>query len=138
LGFSCTQTAVINSAEEETGTVSSKALTNPAGPDITVNAQRLQASLQVLTNQTITREEIEDGCAQGGTTGRTLIRFDVETPNKGPGTLSVGQPSCKSTDPSASCLNVNCDVSPECCSGGRNVCTTSGGGAAGRGFEYNS
>ncbi len=139
LALGCTQTAVVSSGQDEKpSTVSSKALLNASGPDITVNAARLQASVQVLTNQTISQQEIEDGCAVGGTTNRTLIRFDVETPNHGPGNLSVGDPTCRSTDTSASCANVDCDIAPMCCSGGRHVCTVPGNPELGRGFEYNS
>jgi len=136
--LACTQTAVVANSDEPPKSESQKALLNPSGPDITVNQARLQASVQVLTNQTISREEIEDGCAVGGTTNRTLIRFDVETPNRGPGHLSVGDPTCRSTDPSASCANVDCDVAPSCCSGGRHVCTVPNSPELGRGFEYNS
>ncbi|MBL8951968.1 MAG: proprotein convertase P-domain-containing protein [Myxococcaceae bacterium] len=138
LTLACTQTAVVSSSNEQPKSVTGKALLNAQGPDITINAARLQASVQVLTNQTISQQEVEDGCAVGGTTNRTLIRFDVETPNNGPGDLAAGDPSCRSTDTSASCAGVDCDLAPSCCSGGRHVCTVTGNPELGRGFEYNS
>ena len=81
--------AVVNQPADDTVASSAKALTDPSGPDITVDQARLQASVRVLANLPATAAEVQEGCA-GGLTGRTLIRFDVRTPNNGPGDLQFG------------------------------------------------
>src|SRR5205823_3230558 len=76
-----------------------------------------------------------EGCARA-TTGRTLIRFDVKTPNFGPADLFFGHVSCVSTDPSAQCRNIDCFTNPDCCCNGHSACTASGDPNAGAGFEF--
>jgi subtilisin-like proprotein convertase family protein len=114
---------------------SSKGLTNPSGPDIAVDATRLRQSIRVVANATVTQAEVEEGCARA-TTGRTLIRFDVKTPNFGPGDLFFGHVSCVSNDPSPQCQNVDCFTAPDCCCDGHSTCTASGDPGAGPGFEF--
>jgi subtilisin-like proprotein convertase family protein len=114
---------------------SAKGLRNPSGPDISVDATRLRQSIRVVANATVTQAEVDDQCARA-TTGRTLIRFDVKTPNFGPGDLVFGQVSCRSTDTSAQCRNIDCFANPDCCCNGRAACTASGDPNAGPGFEF--
>jgi subtilisin-like proprotein convertase family protein len=116
-----------------TGT-SVKGLLNPDGPDLSIDADRLRASIRVINNATVTQAEVDEGCARART-GRTLIRFEVKTPNFGPGDIHFGAVSCRSTDPSPSCSGVNCFDDPNCCCNGRNTCTASGGNF-GNSFEF--
>src|SRR5947209_5722638 len=113
---------------------STKGLTNPNRPDITVDATRLRQSIRVVSNATVSEAEVEDGCA-AATTGRTLIRFDIKTPNNGPADLVFGNVTCHSIDPSPQCLNVDCFANPDCCCNQRAACTPSLNPSAGGAFE---
>ena len=113
---------------------STKPLLNPSGPDLGIDTQRLMSSVTVIGNATVQQAEVDEGCA-GATFGRTLVRFDVKTPNFGPGDLVFGSISCVSTDTSAACRNVSCNTNPSCCCGGRSRCTT-GSGNFGSFFEF--
>src|SRR5262245_37503060 len=86
---------------------SEKAVLDPNGPDLGIDVDRLRSSVRVITNATVTQAEVDEGCARART-GRTLVRFEVKTPNFGPGDLVFGAVSCRSTDPSPACANVSC------------------------------
>jgi hypothetical protein len=61
-------------------------------PNITINAERLQASVVFRTARfKATDCAIAEGCV-GGPGKRNLMRFDVETPNKGDADLYLGDP----------------------------------------------
>ncbi len=134
--FGCMDDSVAR-LEEEGGSASTSAkeLLSPSGPDISIDQARLQASIRVLANQTVTQAEVEEGCASART-GRTLIRFDVRTPNNGPADLKFGSVSCRSTNPSASCAGVACSANPGCCCGGQNTCTAPLNPEAGKYFDF--
>jgi len=123
----------IDSKPGETGEVG-KGLTDPHGADIAIDQQRLRQSISVVANATVSTAEVQEGCAQS-TTGRTLIRFDVKTPNFGPADLVFGHVTCKSTDTTPACLNVDCSVNPDCCCNGHNTCTASAHPSLRGGFE---
>ncbi len=112
-----------------------QAILDPNGPDITVDEARLRASIRVVTNADVTEAEVEEGCA-GGTHGRTLVRFEVKTPNNGPGDLNFGAVSCKSTSTQPECQNVDCSLNSACCCNGASTCTASSNPSAGKFFEY--
>src|SRR4051812_9748196 len=136
----CTQSASVVDVDS-TGDVSSssgKALLSPTGPDLSIDQGRLQSSIRVLTNQTISQDEVLDGCAISPVlSGRTLVRFDVKTPNKGPGDLDVGHVTCTSTNPSASCNGVDCSLNHQCCANGTQRCVSSNGPQYSAAFEFN-
>ena len=125
-------TARLEDRPDDSASVSAKALLNASGPDISIDQARLQASIRVLANQTVTDHEVEEGCAQAPT-GRTLVRFDVRTPNNGPGDLAFGAVTCRSTQ----CGGARCEDNPGCCCNGNQVCTASLNPTAGRFFEFN-
>src|SRR5262245_9240928 len=110
-------------------------LTNPNGPDIGVDPNRLQQSIRVIAGATVSQAEVDEGCA-AATTGRTLIRFDVKTPNHGPADLVFGHVSCRSTLTSPQCTNVDCSSNPDCCCDGHSTCTASGNPSLGAGFHF--
>lgn len=113
---------------------STKGLTDPRGPDLGIDADRLRASVRVTANASVTPAEVEEGCAARAT-GRTLVRFDVKSPNFGPGDLHFGTLSCRSTSASPGCSGVECRDNPSCCCNGQNRCTASGGDF-GDSFEF--
>lgn len=112
-----------------------KALLDVNGPDISIDQAQLQASIQVVTNASVSQAEVDEGCA-AALNNRTLIRFDTKTPNNGPGDFHVGNVSCKSTLTTASCNNVDCFQNPSCCCGGTQQCTATGGSVGGQYFEF--
>ncbi len=119
--------------EKEPGSIKQH-LIDPSGPDLGIDSQRLAESARVVTNGTVTQAEVDEGCA-AARTGRTLVRFDVKTPNFGPGDLFFGSVECFSTDATAACSGVSCDENPACCCNGRNTCVASGGDFGGA-FEF--
>ncbi len=135
----CTQTATIDVDNPDLlRSSSSKALLAPSGPDLTIDQGRLQSSIRVLTNQVITQDEVLDGCAVSPVlSGRTLVRFDVKTPNNGPGDIDVGHVTCSSTNPSASCNGVDCSLNRPCCANGTQRCVSSNGPQYNAAFEFN-
>jgi hypothetical protein len=64
----------------------------PALPDLTIDGARLQASAVIRTRNFKSTDCAEvEGCV-GGTGKRTLLRFDVATPNIGTADLVLGDP----------------------------------------------
>ena len=111
-----------------------EAVFTPDGPDLGIDQARLESSVRVVTNATVQQAEVDEGCA-AATTGRTLVRFDVKTPNHGPADLEFGRVTCASTDPRPQCNGVSCFESPACCCNGNSECTTSSGRFA-EGFAF--
>lgn len=62
-------------------------------PDLSINEQRVSDSAVVEVKYFANDAcEIVEGCI-GGPGYRTLLRFDLQTPNEGPGDLELGDPS---------------------------------------------
>ena len=64
----------------------------PALPDLTIDAARLQSSLEIKTTPFRTNDcAVVEGCVDGKGK-RTLLKFDVATPNIGTADLVLGDP----------------------------------------------
>ncbi len=111
-------------------------LTDPTAPDLTVDAARLQASLKVVTNSSVTPAEVAAGCAPAAT-GRTLARFDVKTANLGPGALTLGRVTCTSKLTANGCAGADCSAKPQCCPDGQSTCLAAAT-RAGRAFTFDA
>ncbi|MGH8595753.1 MAG: lysyl oxidase family protein, partial [Gammaproteobacteria bacterium] len=62
-------------------------------PDLTIDADRLRASMDLRTRQFRTTDcAVQEGCVSG-TGKRLLLRFDVATPNIGTADLVLGNPA---------------------------------------------
>src|ERR1051326_5561656 len=62
-------------------------------PDLTIDGDRLQASIDFKTKQFRSSDcAVEEGCVSG-TGKRRLMRFDVATPNIGTADLLLGNPA---------------------------------------------
>jgi PKD repeat protein len=62
-------------------------------PDITLDADRLQQSMEIITRTfDSTSCAVNEGCVEG-TGARTLLRFETATPNRGTADLVLGDPS---------------------------------------------
>ncbi len=68
------------------------AMAQIALPDLTIDAARLQSSIEIKTSPFRTNDcAVVEGCVDGKGK-RTLLRFDVATPNIGTGDLVLGDP----------------------------------------------